>query len=156
MIHAGTDMKFRATTNIVGFSLARNRFSISIKNRWGKLMADEDGEPMVITNENCFYDSDGNCYFTVGGLPNGQYNAFFTGYIEDDDYDTQEKRVTDKQLIVEVGDKVCDCHETCYCEQQHDIHYEMVYEINIDGETYLADKDGKYIFTSDGKRIQFK
>jgi len=35
------------------------------------------------------------------------------------------------------------------------VHYEQVWSVSVDGEDYLADCNGDYVYTSDGKRIQF-
>ena len=35
------------------------------------------------------------------------------------------------------------------------MQYEQVWTVSIDGADYLADRDGNYVYTSDGKRIQF-
>lgn len=147
MIYAGSDVKFRITSTQHGFSFGENKFEVTIKNKWGQ-------KQFFVPKEDFFFDTEGNCYFTLENVKRGTYNAFFAGSFEDDDYDKQERVFTDEQEIMKVG--ICDCKpsvSSCQCE--HKVQYEQVYTVSVDGEDYLADCDGKYIYTSDGKRIKF-
>ena len=147
MIYAGTDLKYRITTSFEDFDLARDTFEIAIRNRWGQVKS-------TIKKDDCFYDSDGNYYFTVENVTNGVFFADFRGAYEDDDYDKQQRVVTDTQQLYEVG--MCECRSIYVpCECEHKVRYEQVWTVSVDGGDYLADSEGRYIYTSDGKRIQF-
>ena len=79
------------------------------------------------------------------------------------------RQFTDGQKLCEVGAPTCNCiipeqssptrslsatDSTCQC--QHVVQYQEVTTVSLDGDEYLADTDGKYILTSDGKRIAFQ
>ena len=147
MIYVGTDIKFQITTTQQDFSLTENYFDITIKNRWGQTKYE-------IKKDDCFYDSDGNFYFTVENVQQGTYFACFAGSYEDEDYDKQERVFTDIQELYKVGTGCC-CYDTQSCTCEHVVKYTQVQTVSIDGADYLADCDGRYIYTSDGKRIQF-
>lgn len=131
------------------FSLTECDFSITIKSRWGKLIT-------TIAKGDCFEDSDGRYYFTLTGLANGNYYAYFSGTISDVDFSGSKRTITDKQRLITIGSCCCDCEESdCCCENDHLITYEQVWTRNIDDVDYLCDKFGNYIYTSDGHRIAF-
>lgn len=149
MIYPGTDLKFRVTTEIPDFHLSEDAFSIVVKDKYFRTVA-------AITKNDCFYDDQGNWYFTLSKVRSGWYYAYFTAQREDEDFDDQLAQYKDSQLLCVVG--YCKRHaplipDCCRC--RHKVHYEQVWSVSIDGADYLADCDGKYVYTSDGKRIQF-
>lgn len=147
MIYAGTDLKYKVTSQIEGFSFEENDFSIAIKNRWGKTL-------ISVSKDECFVDSDGDYYFTLEGLGQGAFFAYFTAVVPDNDYDKLTRSITDRQLLVTIGG--CQCSSpTVVCQCEHKVHYTLVWTANLDDGTYLVDKDGNFILTSDGKRICF-
>lgn len=148
MIYKGTDLKFQVTTTQSDFSLAENDFTIRIRNRWGRV-------EKIITKNDCFYDKDGRFYFMVENVKTGVFYAFFSGSYEDDDYDKQTRTFTDEQALYEVGQFHCARNRKTDCGCDHKVHYTMVETVSVDGADYLADSEGRYIYTSDGKRIQF-
>ena len=149
MIYPGTDIKFRITTEIPDFQLSEGNFRVVVKDRYGRVVAS-------LTKNDCFYDDQGQFYFTIEKVRCGWHFAFFTAYREDEDYDDQTAAYTDSQPLCCVG--YCEKHapQIHDCdEDHHKVHYEQVWSVSIDGADYLADCDGRYIYTSDGKRIQF-
>ena len=149
MIYPGSDLKFRITTEIPDFQLSEDGFRIVIFDRYSRVLA-------RLEKDDCFYDTEGRFYFTLSKVRSGWYYAFFTALREDDDFDDQMAACKDVQPLCVVGycekhaPKIHDCDEG-----QHKVHYEQVWSVSIDGADYLADCDGRYIYTSDGKRIQF-
>ena len=144
----GTDLKFRVTTTKEDFSLARDEFNIVIKNRYGRVTH-------RITKNDCFYDSEARWYFTVPNIAEGGHYAVFVGAYEDDDYDEQKRMWSDRQPLF-VGREGCMMtRRRAMHPQGCPVHYEQVWVVSIDGADYLADCNGEYIYTSDGKRIQF-
>ena len=142
----GDDLKFRITTHREDFQLSDDPWRIVIRDQWGRVKR-------TVTPESCFYDTEGRFYFTLESVRQGIYYAYFTGSIEDEDYDKQRRVWNDRQVLVEVGlDFGCSKKEPC-CRA--DVTYEQVWSVSIDGSDYLADCDGKYVLTGDGKRIQF-
>lgn len=146
-IYPGTDVKMQIIANIDDFLLTENNFLILIKNRWGRIVKRVD-------KNDCFYDSDGRFYFVLGSLPRGEYYAYFKGWIDDDDYDEQTATVTDYQLLLKVPSLPSPLHPSTP-SPLHKVSYQVVQVVDVDGEAYLADCYGRYIYTSDGKRIQF-
>ena len=146
MVYPGTDKKYLITTTQEDFNLMEDSWEVLIKDRYGRVRYRRP-------KSECFWDSDGNYYFTLEGLRQGRYFAYFRGEYEDDDYDKQKRVFTDVQKLLEVG-LVPDC--PCRRKRKHVVQYTEVTTVSIDGEDYLADKDGKYIYTSDGMRICFK
>lgn len=144
MIYPGTDLKFRVTATIDGFTLSDNQFEITIKNRWGQVVT-------TITKDQCFQDSEERWYFIVENVRSGKMYASFTGAINDDDYQKQVRIVTDYQILCEVGTA---CTATTSATA-HQVQYEQVWTANIDGTTYLADSDGQLVTAADGRRIAF-
>lgn len=145
MNYPGTDLKFRITTTQPDFSLSEDFFEIRLKDQYGRLR-------QTITKSDCFWDDLGNWYFVIDNAKSGVYYAFFHGYYEDEDYDDQHRDFTDVQELCRVGYIGSPCH----CKCKHVVQYEQVWTVSVDGDEYLADADGKYILTSDGKRICFK
>jgi len=144
----GTDLKFRVTTSKDDFNLARDDFNIVIKNQYGRVVA-------RITKNDCFYDSEARWYFNVENIKEGEHTAVFVGCYEDEDYDKQRRIWTDRQPLFV-------CREGCMESRRHKRHpescpvqYEQVWSVSVDGEDYLADCDGNYVYTSEGYRIQF-
>lgn len=153
-IYPGQDVKFQVTTEWEDFHLTENNFTITIKNRWGQVKYE-------IKKDDCFWDSDGRYYFTIENVRQGVYFACFAGSFEDDDYDKQEAVVTDEQKILVVPSCVRVVEQESSnlvdgCQCCHKVHYQIVTTVSIDGDDYLCGSDGKYILTSDGKRICFK
>lgn len=152
MNYPGSDKKFKVTTTHPDFQLTEDDFRIVIRDRYGR-------PRQTVNKDDCFWDADGNYYFTVEDIRRGVYFAFFKGSYEDDDYDKQRRVFTDVQELYRVGYRGCPCKtkgEPPYCRYEHAVHYEEVWTVSVDGDDYLADRDGKYILTADGKRICFK
>lgn len=151
MIYPGTDLKFKVTCEVTDFFMSEDSFDLTVKNRWGQEIA-------IIKKEDCFYDREGNFYFTVEDVKTGMLYVQFRAIREDDDYDKQTSIFTDMQLLAVVGQCECGAEQhpcDCGCKD-HKVHYEQVWTVSVDGEDYLCDKDGRYILTADGNRICFK
>ncbi len=149
MIYPGTDLKFRVTTEIPDFHLSEDSFEIVVRDKYKRVVA-------RFTKNDCFYDDQGQFYFTLSKVRSGWYYAFFTAQLEDEDYDDQRAQYNDVQPLCIVG--YCEKHAPRLpdCDHgEHKVHYEQVWSVNVDGEDYLADCYGRYVYTSDGKRIQF-
>lgn len=150
MTYIGSDLKFRITTTKDDFTLAGCPFCIVIKNSYGRVVK-------RIQKGDCFFDTEGQWYFNVENVKEGLHTAVFVGAYEDDDYAKQQRTWTDIQPLY--NGSVCCCttatdpHRCC---EDHKVHYEQVWDVSIDGEDYLADRYGRYVYTSDGKRIMFK
>ena len=147
-VSPGNDLKFRVTTTKEDFNLARDQFYIVIKNQYGRIVK-------RIAKNDCFYDSECRWYFNVENICEGTYYAFFIGSYDDEDYDKLRRVWTDRQLLFI-------CRQGCMTgsrrtrhPQSCPVNYEQVWSVSVDGEDYLADCNGDYIYTSDGKRIQF-
>lgn len=144
----GTDLKFRVTTSKDDFNLARDDFNIVIKNQYGRVVA------RILKND-CFYDSEGRWYFNVENIHEGEHTAVFVGCYEDEDYDKQRRIWTDRQLLF-VGREGCmETHRRHLHPESCPVRYEQVWAVSVDGEDYLADCDGNYVYTAEGYRIQF-
>lgn len=156
MIYSGSDLKFRVSANIAGFSMNDDDFVIVIKNRWGQTR-------YTITKDECFNDDLGGFYFTVENVTTGMYFAYFTAYVPDDDYDKLVRNIVDKQKLYTVdscGCNVlvaeCNCAADCQChEGAMVVEYKQVWTVNLDDGTYLVDKNGDLIIV-DGNRVQLK
>lgn len=148
--YPGTDRKFMVTAPQQDFFLTDDEWEITLIDPYSRQRR--------ITKQDCFFDSDGRYYFTLEKPLRGTYHAWFKGWYEDDDYDKQTRQFTDGQMLCEVGVKACRCrtaaHPNCQC--RHVVQYTEVQTVSLDGDEYLADMDGKYILTSDGKRIAFQ
>lgn len=147
-VNPGTDLKFRVTVTKEDFSLARDEFNIVVKNRYGRVTH------RILKND-CFYDSEQRWYFTVPNAKEGEHYAVFVGAYEDDDFNRQKRIWTDRQRLFV-------CREGCMMTKRPARHpqgcpvsYEQVWVVSVDGADYLADCNGEYVYTSDGKRIQF-
>ena len=154
-IYPGMDLKIQVSTEFLDFQITEDDFEITIRDQYGRIR-------QLIKRDDCFWDADGNFYFTLENVKRGQYFAYFRGQYEDDDYDKQKATVTDYQQLVVVPDYGCHptpCpspHRGGECSCEHKVHYQVVWTVSIDGDDYLAGSDGKYILTSDGCRIAFK
>lgn len=144
---AGQDHKFRITCMIPNFDMERDDFSFAIRDYFSR-------EFYSFEKEDCFQDSEGRYYFLMENVPTGEYFAYFTAKVPDDDYDKQVRIVKDNRPLCKVG--MCNCHSTSSCQCGELVKYEEVWTTNVDGGVYLADRDGNFILTSDGKRISFK
>ena len=147
VVAPGTDLKFRVTVTKEDFNLARDWFEIIIKNSYGRVVA-------RITKNDCFYDSEARWYFALENVKQGEHAAVFIGAYEDEDYGKQRRVWTDRQPLF-VGIEDCQTSHRQHSCEGHPVEYEQVWDVSIDGEDYLADCDGNYVYTSDGKRIQF-
>ena len=142
--YPGGDQKFRIINEIPDFFLSEHPFHLVIKNQMGQVK-------YRLTKNDCFWDSDGNYYFCIEHVQEGRYEVVFSGSYEDDDYNKQNAVVTDRQVLTVAGR-----YKMPFRQRHHLIHYEQVWTVSIDGDDYLCGSDGKYILTSDGKRICFK
>lgn len=151
-IYPGMDVKFQVTTEWEDFQLTEDPFEIVIKNGYGRMVK-------TIKKADCFWDEDGRYYFTLKNVQRGIYRAYFKGDYEDEDYDTQRATITDLQDLLIVPSNVRESNGgniTFTPSCKHKVHYRLVTIVSIDGDDYLADCNGKYILTQDGKRICFK
>ena len=151
MTYPGTDKKYMLESMLPDFRPSEDEFEIVVRDQYHR-------ERYRIPKQDCFWDSDGRYYFTLENVRAGAYYAVFTGSYEDDDYDKQRRVFTDVQPLLEVGYVRCPsgCRhkpDGCSC---HAVRYTEVTAVSIDGDDYLCGSDGKYILTSDGKRICFK
>ena len=153
MIHSGTHLKFFVSIEADGFLMSRDPWTIEIRDSFHRLA-------LSIDKGECYRDTLGNWYFNMNAVPTGSYIAHTKISIPDEDFDPQQYMViTDKTHVVDVGLHSCQkpyrpCH--CECETEGIITtITRVWSKSIDGADYLADKDGNYIYTSDGRRIQF-
>lgn len=140
----GTDQKFRVTPHITDFLISEDPFDIVVKDQLGQVK-------YRVTRDDCFYDSQGRWYFTLEHVQEGCYEAIFTAYIQDDDYNKQRAVVVDRRLLTSAGRYTMPPRP----KRTPRVEYEQVWAVSIDGEDYLADCDGRYVYTSDNKRIQF-
>ena len=150
MIYPGTDLKYRITSEVPGFSLDTDNFMVQVVDRYGRVRHS-------ISKDECFQDSESQWYFTVEGLKTGVYYARFRAYLPDGDYNKLYRVFTDEQPLCVIG--FCEQHAPHMrdCDKdQHQIHYEQVWTTELDDGTYLADKDGNLILTNEGSRIQIK
>ena len=118
-----------------------------VKNSYGRVVA-------RITKNDCFYDSEARWYFALENVKEGEHTAVFIGAYEDEDYDKQRRVWTDRQPLF-VGTEDCQTSHKLHACDGHPVRYEQVWDVSVDGEDYLADCDGNYVYASDGKRIQF-
>ena len=146
-IAPGTDLKFRVTPHIDDFLISEDPFQIIIKNQTGRVC-------YRIPRNDCFYDSEGRWYFGIEHVQEGLYEAVFCAKVEDDDYDKQRCVVTDRRLLIAVGRYALPPKPTEE-PQKPWVEYEQVWAVSVDGADYLADCDGRYVYTGDGLRIQF-
>jgi len=154
MNYPGENKKFRVTTSQPDFQLSEDDFVIVILDQYGR-------QRQTITKNDCFWDDQGQWYFTIDPIHKGVFYAYFTGAYEDDDFDGQKRIFRDFQELFRVAYRGCPCKVresdvSSQCKCKHVVHYEEVWSVSIDGDDYLCGSDGKYILTSDGKRICFK
>ena len=149
MIYAGTDLKYKVTAQIAGFTMKNNDFSITIKNRWGQVK-------YIIKKEAMLHDDEGNFYFTMDNVQNGSYYATFNASREDTDFDDDIQSIVDTQPLVVVGQ--CDCEAGEHvCETEGAVvAYQRVWTVCVEGYVYLAEADGTPILDSEGNRIYLK
>lgn len=153
MTYPGTDKKWQLTATQSDFSLAEDNFEIVIKDHYGRVR-------YTVKKDDCFSDSDGRFYFVTENLRQGAYYAYFKGSYEDDDYTKQRRVFTDEQKLCEVAVPCYPCKSSTFgvdskCRCGHVVQYTEVTTVSLDDGEYLADVNGEYILTSDGKRIQF-
>lgn len=148
MIYPGTDLKFRVTTSVTGFSLDTDEWSIAILDRYNRMR-------YAIEKDECFQDSEGDWYFTIEQVRCGFYFARMTMAVPDADYDKLTRTVTDHRPLCAVG--FCDCHlptpRHCHCTD-HKVQYQQIWTTDLDDGTYLCGEDGTLILTKDGYRIR--
>ena len=142
-------MKFKLSALIDGLTLADVQAVVTVRNRWGQVK-------YRIPKEEMFCDELGNWYFTLEHVPAGIYYATLRVIVPDDDFDKMTRELTDTRELCRVGQCCCGGTTVVSClEGGMQISYQQVWTANMDDGTYLADKDGNLILTSDGKRIQF-
>lgn len=137
---------------IPNFDIKRDDFSFVVRDYFSHKFYSFD-------KKDCLQDSEGRYYFLMENVPTGEYFSYFTAKVPDDDYDKQVRIVKDISFLCKVG--MCNCHtQSRYTKNQCQcgglVKYDEVWTTNVDGCVYLADKDGNFILTSDGKRISFK
>lgn len=149
VVPPGTDLKFRVTVTKENFLLDEDQFNVVIKNRWGRVVA-------RLLKSDCYKDSEGKWYFNVENVQEGEHYAVFVGVIDDTDYGKQKRMWHDQQLLF-IGREGC-----CGTESRPTPHgdncpvsYEQVWTVNVADGEYLADRDGNFVYTSDGQRISF-
>ncbi|MCH5307257.1 MAG: hypothetical protein J1E37_04195 [Prevotella sp.] len=145
MIHPGTDLKFKVTTHIAGFSMRSNDFTIIIRKRWAKIVG-------VFSKDNMLIDEYGNFYFVLAAVPSGVYYAEFNAYKADSDFNDGVQHIVDEQLLVTVGDDV----KRLRCAGETDgavVIYNRVFTESIGSHIYLADENGEPILDANGERI---
>ena len=147
MIPPGTDLKYRITTTKEGFDLVRDDFAVVIKNTCGRVTH-------RIAKADCYLDSEGQCYFNVENVHDGEHFAVFVGAFADMDYTKQHRVWTDRQPLFTGGDD-CDTAGKAHRCDGHEVHYEQVWTANVEDGEYLTDSDGNFVYTSDGQRISF-
>lgn len=147
MIYPHTDLKFRITITASDFSQENDDWSLRIIDRFNREVAD-------FAKNEFFRDSLGNWYFDMPNVLTGEYRAITTIGIPDDDFNKQLQMRTDCQkfLWVNMPEKPCGCGG--HTDGMR-VVIERVYVISVDDGDYLADAEGDYILTGDGKRIQF-
>lgn len=148
------NVKFQVTTEWPDFQMTEDPFEIVVKDRYGRVKKE-------MGRDGLFWDADGHFYFTLEDVRRGVYFAYFKGTYEDEDYDDQRAVVTDMQELLRVPSVALEygCENTIFrkgCRCMHKVHYRLVWTVSVDGDDYLCGSDGKYILTSDGKRICFK
>ena len=157
--YPGTDRKFMVTCTQEDFQMTEDDFEITV--------IDPFRRQRITAKQDCFFDTNGRCYFTLENTRCGTYYAWFKGWQKDDNYDKLTRQFTDGQMLCEVGLPSCRCgnaegsdasddQEQNGCQCPHVVQYTEVTTVSIDGDEYLTDMDGRYILTGDGKRIAFQ
>ena len=149
VVPPGTDLKFRVTVTKENFSLDDAPFNVVIKNRWGRVVT-------RVLSGDCYQDSDGKWYFDVENAQEGEHYAVFIGVIADADYGKGQRMWHDRQMLF-IGRGGCCGIATHPIPHGEDcpVSYEQVWTVNLADGEYLADRDGNFVYTSDGKRISF-
>lgn len=145
MINAGTDLKYRVETDIAGFSLANNGFTITVSNRWGQVLK-------IIRKADMLIDSFGNYYFTLDAVPTGIYYARLAAHKEDEDFSDGIQTIVDYRYLVSVGTE-----ESMIRQSENEgstVAYIRVWTANLVDGVYLADANGNPILDADGNRIR--
>ena len=145
MINAGTDLKYRVETDIAGFSLANNDFTITVSNRWGQVLK-------IIRKADMLIDSFWNYYFTLDAVPTGIYYARLAAHKEDEDFSDGIQTIVDYRYLVSVGTE-----ESMIRQSENDgstVAYIRVWTVNLVDGVYLADANGNPILDADGNRIR--
>ena len=149
VVPPGTDLKFRVTVARDGFSLEEDPFNIVIRNRWGRVVA-------RVMKHDCYQDSEGRWYFSVENVHEGEHYAVFIGAIADSDYGKQKRMWHDRQLLFIGRDGCCAAAPRPAMKPEDcPVGYEQVWTVNLADGEYLADRDGKFVYTSDDQRISF-
>lgn len=148
-VQPGTDLKFRVTVTKDDFTLGGDDFNIVIKNQWGRVTH-------RIKKSDCFYDTERRFYFNVPNAMLGTHYAIFIGAMEDDDCEGGKRIWSDRQLLYVCREGCMEGHRKAVHPQGCPVKYEQVWDVSVDGEDFLADCYGRYIYTADGNRIQFK
>jgi hypothetical protein len=149
MVYPETDLKFRITNEITDFDVERDDFEIQVMDYYGR-------SRFFVPKDSFYKDSVGRWYFNVEGLNTGIYYAKFKCHIPDEDYNKGYRVYTDEQQLCVVGicehylARIHDCQK-----DNHLVHYEQVWSVNLDDGTYLCGSDGELILTEDGQRIKF-
>lgn len=149
VVPPGTDLKFSVTATKENFSLDDDQFNVVIKNRWGRVVA-------RMLKSDCYQDSEGKWYFNVENAQEGEHYAVFIGVIADADYGKQKRMWHDSQMLF-IGREGCCAAEGRPMPKPEDcpVSYEQVWTVNLSDGEYLADRDGNFVYTSDGQRISF-
>ena len=144
MIYPGTDLKFKVTVNIPGFSLKNDDFSIVIATQHGRVR-------YVITRDDTVMASNGDFFFMLTDVRKGIYYARLTAEREDSNFENGIQHIVDCQPLCAVG-----MYEHGCCVPPTDgvsVAYQRVWIVNVNGLVYLAESDGTPILDRDGNRI---
>ena len=150
MIYPGTDLKFKVTAQITGFTMEQDDFSIIIKNGFGQVK-------YIVKKNEMLRDDAGGFYFTMDQVQQGTYYATFKAHREDTDFENDVQSIVDRQPLVSVG--YCDSRDggEHVCETDGAVvAYRRVWTVCIEGYIYLAESDGTPILDANGERIYLK
>ena len=150
MNYAGSDLKFRITIDMTGFSMEDDDFMVRVKNRWGQVKYDIKKNDMMV-------DSLGRWYIALKTMQAGTYYALTTAVLSDYDFDDHQQCIVDIQELCHISSGECCCHENkqCSCEKHMKVTFEQVWIVNSEDGAYLADCDGIPILDCDGNKIYF-
>jgi len=130
MIAPGTDLKYRLSVELDGFTLDHDDFSLTIRNRYGQ-------PRYVIGKRDFLRDTDGRWYFVMPEVRNGSYYATLTCHLRDTDFADGTQGVTDMRHLVDVG--VCPCEpRSCRCAGTDGmaVRYERVMATNCNSRVH--------------------